>query len=137
MDDIKEEVQDLLIEVNLGTKEDLRVTFVSGHLGPEEFNKITMNLKKFKDCFAWDYPKLSGLSKKLVEHQLPIKEGFQLFQQLLRRMAPDITLKIKEEIERLVRAGFIRPARYVEWLSNIVSVLKKMTNLEFVLILEI
>ena len=40
-------------------------------------------------------------------------------------MAPNITLKIKEEIERLVRAGFIRPARYVEWLSNIVPVLKK------------
>ena len=40
-------------------------------------------------------------------------------------MAPDITLKIKEEIERLVRAGFIRPARYVEWLLNIVPVLKK------------
>ena len=30
MDDIKEEVQDPLIEVNLGTKEDPRVTFVSG-----------------------------------------------------------------------------------------------------------
>ena len=41
MDDIKEEVQDPLVEVNLGTKEDPRVTFVSGHLGPEEFNKVT------------------------------------------------------------------------------------------------
>ena len=40
-------------------------------------------------------------------------------------MAPDITLKINGEIERLVRAGFIRPARYVEWLSNIVLILKK------------
>ena len=40
-------------------------------------------------------------------------------------MAPDITLKIKKEIERLVQAGFIRLARYVEWLSNIVPVLKK------------
>ena len=76
MDDVKEEVQDPLIEVNLGTKENPRVTFVSGHLGPEEFNKITIILKKYKDCFTWDYPELSGLSKKLVEHRLPIKEGF-------------------------------------------------------------
>jgi hypothetical protein len=74
MDDIKEEVQDPLIEINLGTKEDPRVTFVGGHLGPEEFNKITMILKKYKDCFTWDYPELSGLSKKLVEHRLPIKD---------------------------------------------------------------
>ena len=74
MDDIKEEVQDPLIEVNLGTKEDPRVTFVSGHLEPEEFNKITIILKKYKDCFAWDYPELPGLSRKLVEQRLPIKE---------------------------------------------------------------
>ena len=40
-------------------------------------------------------------------------------------MAPNITLKIKEEIERLVRTSFIRPARYVEWLSNIIRVLNK------------
>ena len=40
-------------------------------------------------------------------------------------MAPDIILKIKEEIERLVRASFIKPARYVDWLSNIVPILKK------------
>jgi hypothetical protein len=40
-------------------------------------------------------------------------------------MAPDIILKVKEEIERLVAANFIRPARFVEWLSNIVLVMKK------------
>jgi hypothetical protein len=125
MDDIKEEVQDPLIEVNLGTKEDPQVTLVNGHLGPEEFDKIMTILRRYKDCFAWDYPELLGLSKKLVEHRLPIKEGFLPFQQAPRRMAPNITLKIKEEIERLVRVGFIRPARYVEWLSNIVYVIKK------------
>ena len=79
MDDIKEEVQDPLVEVNLGTKEDPRVTFVSGHIGPEEFNKMTIILKKYKDCFAQDYLELPGLSRKLVEHRLPIKEGFQPF----------------------------------------------------------
>ena len=54
-----------------------------------------------------------------MEHQLLIKEGFLPFQQALRRIAPDIILRIKEEIEKLVRAGFIRPARYVEWLSTV------------------
>ena len=80
MDDIKEEVQDPLVEVNLRTKEDPRVTFVSGHLGPDQFNKMTIILKKYKDCFAWDYLELPRLSRNLVEHRLPIKEGFQPFQ---------------------------------------------------------
>jgi hypothetical protein len=109
----------------MGTKEDPRVTFVSGHLRPKEFDKMMTILRKYKDCFAWDYPELPGLSTKLVEHRLPIKEGFLPFQQAPRRMALDIILKVKEEIEKLVRAGFIRPARYVEWLSNIVPVIKK------------
>ena len=65
-----------------------------------------------------------------MEHRLPIKEGFQPFQQAPRRMAPDITLKRNEEIERLVRASFIKPIRYVEWLSNIVSILKKNGKLK-------
>jgi hypothetical protein len=52
MDDIKEEVQDPLIEVNLGTKENPWVTFVSGHLGLEEFDKIMTILTKYKDCSA-------------------------------------------------------------------------------------
>jgi hypothetical protein len=33
--------------------------------------------------------------------------------------------RIKEEIDRLLKANFIRPCRYAEWISNIVSVEKK------------
>lgn len=34
-------------------------------------------------------------------------------------------LKIKEEIERLLRSGFIRITRYVEWLAYKVPAIKK------------
>ena len=114
------ENQDPLVEMNLGTQEEPQVTFISGHLRQEEFARILEVLKKYKDCFAWSYTELPGLNRKLVEHRLPIKTGFKPYQQAARRMAPDIILKVKEEIERLVTANFIRPARYVEWLSNIV-----------------
>jgi hypothetical protein len=33
--------------------------------------------------------------------------------------------RIKEKIDRLLKANFIRPCRYVEWISNIVPVEKK------------
>jgi hypothetical protein len=111
--------------VNLGTTEEPRITFMSGHLRPEEFARILEVLKKYKNCFAWSYTELPCLNKKLVEHRLLIKTGFEPYQQAPRRMALDIILKFKEEIERLVAANFIRPAKYVEWLSNIVPVMKK------------
>ena len=124
MDDLKAEVQDPLIEVNLGTEE-RRVTYISSHLTQEQFNEVLAVLKRFKDCFAWDYTELPGLDRTLVEHRLPIKKEHIPHQQPPRRMANEVILKVKEEIERLLQAGFIRPTRYVEWLSNIVPVLKK------------
>lgn len=37
--------------------------------------------------------------------------------------------KIKAEIERFLQKMFIRPAKYVEWLANIVLVVKKNDTL--------
>ncbi|CAL9020685.1 unnamed protein product, partial [Prunus brigantina] len=70
-----------------------------------------------------DYPEVQDPS--LVEQELKIKEGFRPFQQSPRRFSTEVQLKVKEEIERLLEAGFIRTALYVEWLANIVPVLKK------------
>ena len=40
-------------------------------------------------------------------------------------MSKEVELKVKEEIEKLLKAKFIRPIGYVQWLANIVHVLKK------------
>ena len=45
--------------------------------------------------------------------------------QIPRRFALQILSKIKEEIKRLLKSKFIRTARYVDWLANIVPVKKK------------
>ncbi|GKV01316.1 hypothetical protein SLEP1_g13876 [Rubroshorea leprosula] len=44
---------------------------------------------------------MPGLDRKLVEHKLPIAEGFRPYKQPPRRMYAEVTLKVKEEIERL------------------------------------
>ena len=44
---------------------------------------------------------------------------------LPRRFNLKLYPKIQQEIERLLKAGFIRLVRYVEWLSNIAFVIKK------------
>jgi hypothetical protein len=68
---------------------------------------------------------MPGLSRELVEHWLPIKPGFRPFAQRLRPFCPDLHPRIKEEIHQLLEANFIRPCRYVDWVSNIVLVEKK------------
>ena len=68
---------------------------------------------------------MSRLSQVLVEHWLSIKKGFMSFKQHPYRFNYTIYDRIKEEINRLLQAGFIQPCRYAEWVSNIVPIEKK------------
>ena len=117
--------QDPLEEINLGTNQEPRITYISSLQKPELKKEIIELLQSFKDCFAWDYTKMQGLSWEVVEHRLPIKPEFRPFQQPPRRMSKEVELKVKDEIQKLFKGGFIRPTRYAEWISNIVPVMKK------------
>jgi hypothetical protein len=68
---------------------------------------------------------MPGLSCELVEHRLPIKDGFRPYKQPMLRFNSDIYDRVKEEINRLLEANFIRPCRYADWISNIISMEKK------------
>ena len=60
-----------------------------------------------------------------MEHRLPIRPEFYHFQQPPIRMSKKVELKVKEEIEKILEAKFIKPTMYVQWLANIVPVMKK------------
>jgi hypothetical protein len=67
-----------------------------------------------------------GLDRSIVEHRLPIKPDFRPYKQPPRKIYKDEVLDdVKKEVERLIEANFIRPCKYVEWISNIVTVYKK------------
>jgi hypothetical protein len=65
------------------------------------------------------------LSRKLVEHRLPIKAGFRPYEQGAWNFKPEIIGRVKEEVDPLLQAGFIQPCHYADWVSNIVTVEKK------------
>src|SRR4051812_44385770 len=123
------QAQDPLEEINLGGEIIKRPTYVSTRLTNDLKAKLIRLLKEYKDCFAWDYNEMPGLSRQVVEHRLPLNPGKKPIKQLPRRFAPEVMEKIKVEIERLLKSKFIRTARYVEWLANIVPVIKKNGNL--------
>ena len=60
-----------------------------------------------------------------MERRLPIMPEFHPFQQPPRRMSKKVELKVKEEIEKLWKDKFIKLTRYVQWLANIILVMKK------------
>jgi len=40
-------------------------------------------------------------------------------------MKAEVLEEVKKEVEKMLDAGFIRPCRYAEWISSVVSVQKK------------
>ncbi|CAJ2630140.1 unnamed protein product [Trifolium pratense] len=123
------QAQDPLQEVDIGDGSVKRPTYISANIDPTLREKMVELLKKYRDCFAWDYNEMPGLSRNLVEHRLPLRPDKKPVKQLPRRFAPEIMTKIKAEIERLLKCKFIRTTRYVEWLANIVPVMKKNGSL--------
>jgi hypothetical protein len=68
---------------------------------------------------------MPGLSQNVVELKLPIRPDKKPVKQSPRRFVPQIQSNIKEEIERFLKCGFIRTARYVDWLANIFPIVNK------------
>ena len=68
---------------------------------------------------------MPGLDTNIVVHQLPLREECMPVKQKLRRVKPEMLLKIKEEVKKQLDAEFLEVAKYPQWVANIVPVPKK------------
>ncbi|GAA0144483.1 hypothetical protein LIER_04916 [Lithospermum erythrorhizon] len=116
---------DELKEINLGTTEDPRPTYVSALLTPEEEAEYVSPLIEFRDVFAWTYSEMPGLNPKVVVHHLAVKKGSRPVKKGQRRFHPELVPSIEAEVNRLIDTGFIREVVYPTWLTNIVPLRKK------------
>ena len=57
-------------------------------------------LKNYQDIFAWSYQDMPDLSSDIVQHRLPLNLECSPVKKKLRRMKPDTSLKIKEEVKK-------------------------------------
>ena len=58
MEDNKPQVYDPMEEVNLGTVEEPRITYISSLLSTNLKEQIISLLWEFKDCFSWNYDEI-------------------------------------------------------------------------------
>jgi hypothetical protein len=81
---------DPLEEIDIGDGKTPRSTFVNKTLETDPRNEMIGLLKKYSDCFAWNYTEMSGLSQEIVEHRLSTKSDFRPFKQRARTFCPDL-----------------------------------------------
>ncbi len=67
---------------------------------------------------------MPGVPREVIEHCHAVQPVVQPIQQKVRRQAPERQAFIREEVMRLLEAGFIREVIHPEWLSNPVVVPK-------------
>ena len=65
------------------------------------------------------------LDTEIVVHRIPFKPECPQVRQALQRMKSKIILKIKEEVEKKLKTGFLTAIAYSNSVTNIVLVLKK------------
>ena len=98
---------------------------IGSSLSPDEKSKLIDMLRSYLDVFAWSYEDMPGLDPTIVQHHLPILPHARPFKQKLRRLHPRWSLRVKEEIQKQLRVGFLSVVEYPEWLANVVHVPKK------------
>ena len=91
----------------------------------EDKQKLKDLLKQYKDVFAWSFEDMKGLDPAFCQHQIHLNKVAKPVQQRRYRLNPNYIIRVKEEIDKLLKVGFIRPVKKATWLSPIVVVPKK------------
>jgi len=92
--------------VNLEEEGEMKEVKMGTGMTKETQGQLYALLKEFKDVFAWSYQDMRGLDPSIVQHKLPLRPEYPPVKQKLRRMKPELSLKIKEEVEKQRRRVF-------------------------------
>ena len=68
---------------------------------------------------------MTGLDREITEHHILTYPEARPVKQKLRRLRPEQTEKIREEIAKQIQSNFLEIVDYPQWLANIVPVPKK------------
>ncbi|KAI5436267.1 hypothetical protein KIW84_022656 [Lathyrus oleraceus] len=111
--------------INLGSEDCIREVKIGALLEESVKKGLTELLREYVDVFAWSYEDMPGLDTDIVQHFLPLKPECIPVKQKLRRTHHDMAVKIKEEVQKQIDAGFLVTSTYPQWVANIVPVPKK------------
>ena len=62
--------------------------------------------------FSWSYSDMPGFDTDIVVHRLPLREECIAVKQKLKRVKPEMLLKIKEEVKKQLDVRFLKVSKY-------------------------
>jgi hypothetical protein len=126
------------ITVDISIKEGIVENIQLGtNCSAEEVETYTALYKEFHDIFAWSYEEIPRINPSIIVHEIKTYPGVKPVRQKLRPVHPKKTMAIKAEVKKLLNSGFIYPIPLIEWVSNIILVLRNRGPFMFASIIEI
>ena len=113
---------------NLGNVENPHLIKIGSTLNEKERKGLKEFLAKFQDVFAWSYKDVLGIDLEIAQHHIDINAHMVPIKQKLRCMRTKWLLRIKEEVTKQLKVGFIKPILQAEWIANVVPIPKKDGN---------
>ena len=100
-------------------------TYVSSFMSREEKERLRQVLLCNIDVFAWTHLDMTDVSPAHASYRLNVVPSARPIRQRVRRFHPDQYQAIQVKVDNLLKTGFIREIKYLEWLDNVVVVPKK------------
>ena len=113
--------------INLGNNENPCLIKIGLTLNEKE-RKDLQELKEFQEVFAWPYEDMPRIDPEIAQHHIDTHDRMVPVKQKLKRMRTEWLLKIKEEVTKQLKLGFIKPVHQAEWIANAVPIPKKDGN---------
>ncbi|XP_077232571.1 uncharacterized protein LOC143869898 [Tasmannia lanceolata] len=126
---------DELTQVPLFREDDKRTVQIGSLLTGKTKTNLVNFLKTNTDVFTWSALDMPGIPREVAVHRLNVDPSYRPVKQKKRNFAPERQKAIKEEVNKLLQAGFIREIHYPEWLANVVIVKKASVKWRYARIL--
>ena len=107
--------QSTLEQLNLAdasTEAKPKTILIAKKLLQAEKKELKNLLRQYKDVFPWSFEDMKGLDPTFCQHQINLHRDAKPVQQHHYRLNRNYAVKVKEEIDKLLRAGFIRPIKW-------------------------
>ena len=87
-------------------------------LSPEVREAVIACPRRNRDAFAWSHSDMKGIDPDLMCHRLNIDPRIPARRQKRRPLNPERAQALKDEVDRLIMAGFVREAKYPAWVTG-------------------
>ena len=110
--------------IHVGLAQHPIIKRAGGAVSHKTMQELVQFLRENVDVFAWSHEDMPGIDPSIITHCLNVYPSSKPVRQKKRVFTPERDNAIKEEVQKLTTAQFIREVYYPDWLANVVMVKK-------------